>query len=270
MITALASVFKVTGKGKFLRAAERAADFVLGKMHDTEGRLQHMFAAGEACIPAFLDDYAFLVKGLLGLYEAGLDPGYLEKAMEIMQQAVELLWDEKKGGFFFSPPSPDIPVRHKDIYDGAVPSGNSVMLRNLLRLSRLTGRHDFEETASRLAAAFSSEVAAHPRGHTEFLGGLDIALGPSWEVVVVGKSGAPDTMEILQALRTAYLPSATVLFKPTDRPETARTVERPAPYTKEMRDRNGRAAAYVCSGGHCLRPVGTAAELLDSIRESLT
>jgi hypothetical protein len=270
MIAALASVFKATGKVKFLQAAGKAADFVLGKMRDAEGRLRHMFAAGEACVPAFLDDYAFIVKGLLGLYEAGFDPGYLKKAMEITEQAVELLWDEKEGGFFFSLPSPDIPVRHKDLYDGAVPSGNSVMLTNLLRLSRLTGRHDFEETASRLAKALSSAVAAHPRGHTEFLGGLDIALGMSREVVVVGKSDAPDTRELLKALRTAYLPNTTVLFKPTDKTETARTIERLAPYTMEMRGIDGRAAAYVCSGGLCLCPVTTAAELLDSIRESLT
>jgi hypothetical protein len=98
---------------------------------------------------------------------------------------------------------------------------------------------------------------------TEFLRGLDFALGPSREVVVVGKWEAPDTQELLEALRGIYLPNTVALFKPMDRVETGRIVERLAPYSKDMDAGGGRAAAYVCSGGTCHRPVSSAAELLD-------
>ncbi len=267
MIAALAAVFRVTGESRYLRAAGKAADFVLGKMRAPDGRLLHMFADGEARIPGFLDDYAFLIKGLVGLYEAGLDPGRLEKALELARQAIELFWDDGEGGFFFAGVNPAIPLRRKEIYDGAVPSGNSVMLMNLLRLARLTGRQDLEERASWLAEAFAADVGGHPRLYTEFLRGLDLALGPSRQVVVVGRREAPDTRELLEALWRAYLPNTVTLFKPTDDPAIALTLERLAPFTKDMGDVDGRAAAYVCSGGLCLLPVTTTTELLGSIRD---
>jgi uncharacterized protein YyaL (SSP411 family) len=140
------------------------------------------------------------------------------------------------------------------------------MLMNLLRLARLTGGRDLEERASRLAEAFSPDVGSHPRMYTEFLRGLDFALGPSREVVVVGKWEAPDTQKLLKALRGIYLPNTVALFKPVDKPGILRTLERLAPFTKGMGVGGGWAAAYVCSSGTCRRPVSSAAELLDSLR----
>jgi uncharacterized protein YyaL (SSP411 family) len=263
MIAALASLYRVTGEERYLRAAERAAGFVLERMRTPGGRLLHVFAEGEARVPAFLDDHAFLIKGLLGLYEAGFDPGYLEKALELAQQTIEHFWDGKGGGFFFAAAEPEVGARRKEIYDGAVPSGNSVMLMNLLRLARITGRPDLEEKAARLSEAFSPNVGGHPRMYTEFLRGLDFALEPSREVVVVGKWEAPDSRALLKALRGVYLPNTVTLFKPTDRAEAARVLERLAPFTKDMDVGGGRAAAYVCSGHACHRPVSSAAGLLD-------
>ena len=266
MIAALASVFRITGEDRYLHAAERAADFVLERMCAPDGRLLHVFADGEARVPAFLDDYAFLVKGLVGLYETGFDPGRLEKALELAQRAIEFLWDEKEGGFFFTADDPEVGARRKEITDGAVPSGNSVMLMNLLRLARLTGGQDLEEKASRLAEAFSSDIGGHPRSSTEFLRGLDFALGPSREVVVVGKWDALESVDLLKALRGIYLPNTVVLFKPSDRAEAGQALECLAPFTKDMGVGGGRAAAYVCSSGTCRRPISSAAELLDSLR----
>jgi uncharacterized protein YyaL (SSP411 family) len=265
MIAGLAAVFRVTGEKRYLEVADRAADFVLGRMRGADGGLLHVFAGGEARIPAFLDDHAFLVKGLIALYEAGFDPQRLGQALDLARRADELFGDDETGGYFFAGEDPGLPVRRKEIYDGAVPSGNSVMLTNLLRLARLTGRPDLEERASRLAEAFAAEVAAHPRMHTEFLRGLDLALGPSREVVVAGDRKAAATEEMLGALRSAYIPDAVVLFKPADDPEAARALERLAAFTRDMGEVGGGPAAYVCTGGRCLRPVTTAAELLNSV-----
>ena len=258
MIGALARLARVTGEDGHLRAAQRAADFVLDGMRDPEGRLLHMLAGGEARVPAFIDDYAFLVKGLIDLYESGFEPARLERALGLTAQAVERLWDGKEGGFFFAAADPDIAVRRKEIYDGAVPSGNSVMLANLLRLARLTGRSDLDELASRQARAFAAEVGGHPRMHTEFLRGLDFALGPTHEIVIVGQRGDKATEELLAALRGIYVPNAVVLFKPSDEPGAAEKLARLAPFTKGMDAGGGAAAAHVCYSGACLRPVRSA------------
>jgi uncharacterized protein YyaL (SSP411 family) len=265
MIAGLAAVHGVTGEARYLRAAEAAADFVLEKMRGPDGRLRHVISDGEARVPAFLDDHAFMIKALVALYEADYEPRRLETALELVDRAVTLFWDEAGGGFFFS--AGEGP-RTKEIYDGAVPSGNSVMFGNLLRLARLAGRADLEDRAARLAAAFSAEIAGHPTTSTEFLCGLDYALGPSREVVVVGRPDAPDTDELLAALRDACLRDVAVLFKPAGDGDAAAAIERLAPFTKNMGVGRGGAAAYVCSGGACGRPVTSVGELLESLRVS--
>jgi uncharacterized protein YyaL (SSP411 family) len=266
MIAGLAAVFRITGEDRYLRAAAAAAGLVLDRMRDG-GRLLHVLTDGQARVPAFLDDYAFMVKGLLGLYEAGYDPAHLEAAADLVRAAVDLFWDDADGGFFFGTESEE-GMRRKDLYDGSVPSGNSVMFTDLLRLARLTGRADLEERASRLAAAFTAEVAAHPSMYTEFLCGLDYAIGPSREVVVVGRSEAEETRGLLAALRATCARDAAGLFKPTDRPETAAALERLAPFTRDMRPGDAVAAAYVCSAGACLAPILSAAALTETLRQA--
>jgi uncharacterized protein YyaL (SSP411 family) len=266
MIAGLAAVHRVTGEDRYLRAAAAAADFILERLRGPGGELRHVFAGGRASVPAFLDDHAFLVRGLTALYEAGYEPRYLEAALDLVDRAVGLFWDDAAGGFFFSSAT-DAGGRRKEIYDGAVPSGNSVMFGGLLRLARLTGRRALEERASRLAAAFAEAIAAGPRIATEFLCGLDYALGPSREVVVVGRSDAAETRDLLAVLGRECRRDTAVLFKPTDRAGAARAVERLAPFTKDMNIGGGRAAAYVCSGGACLSPVASAAELVEALKD---
>jgi uncharacterized protein YyaL (SSP411 family) len=266
MIAALAAVFRVTGRDRYLRAGAAAADFAFDRMRGPDGRLRHVFAVGEARGPAFIDDYAFLIKGLTALYEAGYEPRHLERALELVGQAVETYWHEDEGGFFFTA-GPGVVPRRKEITDGATPSGNSVMFQNLLRLARLTGRQDLESRAARLAEAFAVDVAAQPRLYTGFLRGLDYALGPTREVVVVGGSEAAETRELLSVLRGTCPRDTAGLFKPTDKAETAEAIERLAPFTKGLDAGGGPAAAYVCSGGGCLLPVSTAAELREGLRK---
>jgi hypothetical protein len=264
MIAGLAAVFRVTGEQRYLRAAAAAAEFILDRMRGADGRLLHVFSEGEARVPGFLTDSAFLVKGLIGLYEVAYDPRHLEAALDLVDRASGLFWDDTEGGFFFGAGDGE-GSRHKDLYDGALPSGNSVMFRNLVRLARLTGRHELEDRASRLASAFADVVAAQPRMSTEFLCGLDYAIGPSREVVVVGRSDAPETRDLLAALGGTCTWDTAGLFKPSDRPEVAAAVERLAPFTKKMDTGGGIAAAHVCSGGACLKPIFSAAALAESM-----
>ena len=284
-IGALAKTARVTGESRFLEAAERAARFVLDKMRAPDGRLLHMFMEGEAGVAAYLDDYAFLIRGLIEVYQAGYDPFYLERALELMRVATEDFADAAGGGFFSVGAATELPVRAKEVYDGAIPSGNSIMLMNLLRLARLTGRKELEDAAERLTDALADRVAAQPRAHAAFLCGLDYAFGPATEVVVVGRRGEPRTEALLGALARAYLPNMVALFKPVGEgmqpePQGTRTsgtcppdptgetaslasrIEALAPFTREMKEVDGSPAAYVCTAGRCLRPVTSPEELL--------
>ncbi len=261
-IGALAKTARLTGEKRFLEAAERAARLVLDKMRSPDGRLLHMFMESEAGVPAYLDDYAFLIRGLVEVYQAGYDPVYLERALELMKIAAEDLEDAEGGGFFSVGAATELPVRAKEVYDGAIPSGNSVMLMNLLRLARLTGRKDLEDAAERLTDALADRVAAQPRAHAAFLSGLDYALGPAAEVVVVGRRADARTKALLGPLTRAYLPNVVALFKPAGETDIAARLEALAPFTRDMKEVDGSPAAYVCTAGRCLRPVTSPEELL--------
>jgi len=253
MIAALAKAARAFARADYAEAAASAALFIRDRM-TIEGRLHHRSAEGEVTIPAFLDDRAFLIWGLIELYQATFEPGHLSWASQLSEDLIRGFWDEDNGGFFFTSPDlhRDFPLRRKEVYDGALPSGNSVMASNLLRLGRLLGRPEFEARAGRLVEAFSGKITQFPAAYTQFLCGLDFALGPSREVVIAGRTGAPDTLAMLDVLRKMFLPHAVVLFRPTeeDEPEIVKL----APFTAGMRALDDKATAYVCSNYRCARP----------------
>jgi hypothetical protein len=256
MIAALAYASRALRARELLSEAARAAEFILGHMWDGE-RLLHRYRDGDAAIPGFIDDYAYLAWGLTELYLSSYEPRYLEKALELTDAATDRLWDGEAGGFYFTGEDEALPARRKELHDGAKPSGNSVMLLNLLRLSRLTGVTALEEKAGRLAQAFSSKVKGSPHAYTYFLCGLDFALGPSHEVVLAGER--PDEVKALyESIWERYLPN-TVVFMRTE--ESARLAE----YAEEMTAIEGRGTAYVCSSFKCQKPTTDADEMLSSL-----
>jgi uncharacterized protein YyaL (SSP411 family) len=152
-----------------------------------DGRLLHRYRDGEAGIAAQADDYAFLVWGLLELHGATLDPAHLEWAVRLQKQMVDDFWDAAKGGFFLTAGTEtDLPVRPKALYDGAVPSANSVSLANLTRLFRLTGDARWAEWADLLSRAFAGSVKANPQAFTCFLMGAAMAAQRSPEAGAAG------------------------------------------------------------------------------------
>ena len=245
MIAALAYASRALGAKELISEAARAAEFILGHMWDGE-RLLHRYRDGEAAIPGFLEDYAFLVWGLTELYMSSYEPRYLEKALELTGAAIDRLWDSEGGGFYFAGEDEALPARRKEFHDGAKPSGNSVMFLNMLRLSRLTGRAELEEKAGSLAEAFSSKVKGSPHAYTFFLCGLDFALGPSHEVVLAGEH-PDDVKSLYEAIWKRYLPNTVVLMR------TEESVKL-AGYAEEMRPIEGLGTAYVCSNFVCEKP----------------
>lgn len=140
MIAALARGGRVLGDERYTAAAEKAVSFIWRYLRREDGRLLARYRDGEAAYLAYVDDYAYLAWGLLELYEAGFDVSHLEKAIELTHQMLDLFADEEKGGlFFYGRDAEQLLTRPKEVYDGALPSGNSVAACNLIRLARMTG-----------------------------------------------------------------------------------------------------------------------------------
>jgi uncharacterized protein YyaL (SSP411 family) len=260
MIAALAKSAWALGRNDYAEAARAAAVFIRDKM-TVQGKLHHRSAEGEVAVPAFLDDHAFLIWGLLELYEATFDEDFLSWAVELGEVVIRNFWDNKEGGFYFTSAEvhKDLPTRRKELYDGAIPSGNAVMVANLVRLGRLLGRADLEERAQRTIDAFSGQISHHPAAYTQLLCGLDLAFGPAREVVVAGRRDTPDTKAMWDVLRREYVPSIVVLFRPIE--EGHPEIIKLAPYTELMVAIEGRATAYVCSNYSCERPTTRPEEL---------
>ncbi|MDD1749565.1 MAG: thioredoxin domain-containing protein [Methanothrix sp.] len=251
MIAALAKAAQALHEAKYekyTKAAIKAADFILEKMQTTEGRLLHRYR-GEAGISANLDDYAFLVWGLLDLYETVFDIKYLKAAIQLNQVMMQHFWDKDQGGFFFSADDAEaLLLRKKEFYDGAIPSGNSIAMHNLLRLMRLSGQAELEERAWDLARSFSAAAGEQPLGHSMLLCSLDYAIGPASEIALVGSSQDAGIIEMLQAIRSRYLPNKSVVLV------CGEEIREIAPFTKELAQHEGKTTAYVCTGHVCSLP----------------
>jgi len=263
MISAFSKGYQAFSEEKFLLAAQRAADFILSNMTDDRGRLVRRYRRGVASLPAHVNDYAFLVQGLLDLYEASFDVRYLREAIRLVDLTIDLFWDDDEGALFYTALDGDkLLIRRKEIYDGAIPSGNSIASLNLLRLWRITARADYGEKAEKILRAFSGQVASHPSAHTQLMSSVDFNLGPSYEVVISGKSGSVDTRSMIQALQSEYIPNKVVIFRP---PGEGSDITEIAGYTINQTGIDGQATAYVCQNFACRRPTTSIPTMLSSL-----
>jgi len=261
MIAAMAKGAQVLDRPDWAEAAAEAARFVLAHLRDERGRLLHRYREGEAAVPGMLDDYAFLIWGLLELYEATFDAETLKTALELADNTIDHFHDEKGGGFFFTADDgEEILFRQKDSYDGAIPSGNSAIMLDLLRLSRITGRSELEQKAIGVARAFARNIGQNPSAYSQLMVALEFLAGPQFEIVIAGKPGAKDTQGMLDAVRRAFLPNRVLLFRPQGAGSGA--IAAIAPYTKDMKAEGGMATAYVCRNFACAKPVRTVDEML--------
>jgi uncharacterized protein YyaL (SSP411 family) len=266
MIAALAKAAQVFDEPRYADAARRAVDFVFVRLVDARGRLYHRYREGEAAIAGFLDDYAFLTWGLIELYETTFEPHYLQRAIDLTEMMLTHFWDGEKGGFFFTADDADtVLVRKKEIYDGAVPSGNSVATINLLRLARMTGRLAYEEKAAGLFRIFSDAIMQSPAAATQLMIALDFARGPSSEVVIVGDLQADDSRAMIKSLRSVFIPNKVVIFRPagTEAPDITRL----AGFTAGLTGRDNKAAAYICKAFHCELPTNDVHQMLALLQE---
>ena len=266
MIAALARGGAAFGEPLYTRAAVRAIDFIFKELRRSDGRLLARYRDGEAAFPAYLDDYAFVSWGLLELYETTFDAGYLRKTVDLTRELRRLFWDSENGGFYFyGADAEQLIARPKELYDGAIPSGNSVALLNLLRLARLTGEEELAKIAGEQINTFADEVENHPPGYAFFLQGVDFYLGPTREVVIAGRPDSADTVAMLNAVHTHYNPQTVVILHQEG--GAGKDIEALAPFVQEHRRADDRATAYVCQNYACQAPVNDVESFLELLKE---
>src|SRR5207245_2531046 len=159
-----------------------------------------------------LEGYAFLLSGVIDLYQSTLEPRHLEFAIALAESMLQKFYDEEEGGFWQSPAqSTDLILRVKEDYDGAEPSGNSVAVMSLLRLGKITDRKEFTEAAEKSLRLFANRLQQMPQAVPYMLQALDFSLDEPKRVVVAGKPGSAEARELLHAVHSVYQPQKVVL-----------------------------------------------------------
>ncbi len=248
MIAGLARGGAVLDEPRHITAAERAATFLLSELW-RGGRLRRSWCRGRTTPVAFLTDYAALTEGLIELFEVTGQRRWLDRAAELTRTALELFWDPEQGGFFLTAWDHEpLIARSKDLRDSAVPSGNSLMLMNLLRLAALLGEPEFRRRADQMLRGLAGEVAATPLASERFLAGVEFATEPPLEIVLVGDPESADLRALRRAAYSVYLPNRVIV---TGRPDAPDAV----PLLRGRQRMGGQPAAYLCVGGSCQRPI---------------
>jgi uncharacterized protein YyaL (SSP411 family) len=251
MIEALAQAATPLDEPRFLQAAQNAADFLLTKLRAPGGRLLHGWAAGQAKLPAYLDDYAYLAQALVTLYEACFDERYLTQAIILVEEMIAHFSDLDAGGFFYTADDHEqLIARNKDALDSSVPSGNAMAAMVLLRLGKLCGRSDFYDRGVSTLQAFSRVIERSPTGTAQMLLALDFHAGPTPELILLGEP----RQETLTELSQRFLPNRVLAWRPTTAaPKQACTDLAPAFAGKEAQSPG--PTLYVCERFACQQPV---------------
>jgi len=214
MIASLAFASRVLGETKYSSAAQKAADFILAHMMEN-GRLLHRWRNGSAGIPATLEDHSFFIYGLLELYEATFQDKYFVAAKRLADQMIAHFADEAGGYYMTANDAETLIIRPKEVYDGALPSGNSVAALTLLKLYALTKKDIYRAQAGSLFGCFSSSVAQAPYAHSFLLSALDWDLHGPLEIVLEGADDDPTINKMLKVMYKYFIPVKTVSYIPS-------------------------------------------------------
>ncbi|MDX8391222.1 MAG: thioredoxin domain-containing protein [Mariprofundaceae bacterium] len=258
MIAALSIAARVLDEPVYAQQAEKSATFILAKLRKPDGRLLHRFRLAKADIQAHLDDYAFLTWGLIELYETSLNASYLETALELTQDMLQHFSAANGGLYFTADDSEVLLARPVDAYDGALPSGNSVAMMNLLRLARMSGKTALEKRAADIAGAFAEDMPRAPSAFVWLAAAHMRATSPGFEIVLAGDPQSEEAVQMLKALRGRFLPEHVLLW-------SDKITNRIAPYTKGQQAIENTVTAYVCRNFQCNLPTTDIEKMLQML-----
>lgn len=258
MTAALAKAGAIMNEKKYIEYAGRSASFICNNLIK-DGRILSYWRGGAAEIPATSDDYAYFIWGLLELYEAEHYSGWLSLAVKYSDDMDRLFWDERDGGYFMTgKDTDDLPFRQKNLHDGAIPCGNSVAALNLARLSRLCAKPEYEQRAAAILESMAKNINMYPSSCCGALCADLFLKSKGREIVFVNGEGIDKLIDCLPAFSPFTVTAVCG--------EGFEQMNELAPFLKDYKNNNGKAAAYLCSGGSCSKPVSN----IDEFKELLS
>jgi len=266
MISAYARGAQVLDESRYLEIATRAAKFLRTNLYEEKSKLLYRnYRGGRSDIEGFADDYAFMIQGLLDLYEASFDVEWLKFAVELQETQDRLFFDEKNGGYFStSGEDKSVFLRMKDDNDGAEPAASSVAALNLLRLAQFHDDKQRSERARKTIDAFTTTLSHFPSAIPQMLVALDAALSKPRQIVITGKKDAPETKALLREVNGHFLPKTVLVL--ADGAEGQKYLGEKNDAIRAMSPINGKSAAYVCENFTCKAPVTDPAELAELLK----
>ena len=251
MIAAASISGRILNIAEYIEAAKKSAEFIMKYLVNQQGRLLARYREREADHFAYIDDYAFFIWGLIELYQASFESKYLRKATEFTKDMIDLFWDDKEGGFFlYGKDSEQLYARPKEIYDGAMPSGNSVAAMNLLRLARLTGDNELEEKDISEFKVFGGDIKQNPYSYTHFASAFLFANKPPKHIIIKGNKKNEDTKLMIEQCNKIYLPFTTVIID-----DNSEMFYELVPFAKNLTMNQDKATAYICENYACNLPI---------------
>jgi uncharacterized protein len=253
MITACATAAQVLDEPAYAQMAAKAADFILTKMRTADGKLLRTWSRGrEPKLNAYLEDYAYLLEGLMALYETTFEPRWIGQALELAVVMIDQFWDEEGKGFYYTGRDHErLIARTKDPHDNATPAANAVATTALLRLVRLSGRNDLMDRAEETLRLYQGLLKSHPQAAGQMLIALDFYLGPVLEFAVVAEPAEEETRRVLRAIHADFRPNKVVAL----RPPSGSVREDWLPLLAGRHTPPGELTLYVCENFTCQKPI---------------
>jgi uncharacterized protein YyaL (SSP411 family) len=267
MISAYARAAQVLGEPRYLEIATRATKFLRANLYDQSSKLLFRnYREGRSHIEGFADDYAFVIQGLIDLYEASFDIEWLKFAIELQETQDRLFFDEKNGGYFStSGKDSSVPLRMKDDNDSAEPAANSVAALNLLRLAQFRDDKQMEDRAKKTIDAFGATLSHFASAMPQMLVAFNSSLSKPRQIVIVGKHNDPATKALLAEVHRHFLPNKILLL--ADGSDGQRYLGEKLEAIRAMSMVDGKPAAYVCENFTCKAPVTDVKELAELLSD---
>jgi uncharacterized protein len=263
MLTAFAEAANILGRDDYREVALRNAEFITTQLIK-DGRLLRTYKAGQAKLNGYLEDYAYVIEGLLAVYEATFELKFFKQARELADTMIARFWDEQEGGFYFtSSDHEELITRTKDYFDNATPSGNSVSAMALLKLGLLTQKQEYTKCAVTVLRALRPVMVRYPSAFGYMLSALDFYLSEPKEIAVVGKLDSHEVRSFVEEIYSRYIPNKVVAASEPGDEAAAAEIELLA----ERSAIEGKATAYVCRNYTCLEPAASVEDLAARLEE---
>lgn len=258
MIIGLCKAYKAFADEKFLLCAQRSYNFLKANMFSDDYSLKHRYKSGIAGIEGMIDDYSFTVAATLDLFSATAEARYLNDAIKLTEYLINH-FSAPDGGFYFtSDLAEKLIIRKKEIYDGAIPSGNSIMLLNLVKLNKITGDLKYNEITDKMMKSFGGSVSSIPSAYTSFVTGLDSLILPTGEIIIVGTTSNSDFYKNINSL---FLPHYQIILKTEENSALL------GQHVAAISQTNGDVKAYICSDFSCSSPIHGEVDIINKLSE---